>query len=1134
MSARPDVATEQEHTSAVSDTPTAWITLGLVVVLVLGWIFLDPITCGTLRAGLAAASWWHGDKLRIEHLELRDQGWIVARGVEFLHGPRDHRSSWKSDEIRLRLEPLTKILFPGKNHQHRLIREMQLGASKVLIDRRVSTEAPVHHDSQASQGSAKTTEGSDWDYLPAACLAAPVDLVVIGDNYRIAVNALNLRLPERWTGRISYNEAEVDLASWHRIFPKASAAAVLEGNELRIGALDLGKQMVLREMALSPRDGGIEFGLRAVTGSGQVRGDGIVGSHANPRHLDITLVGENLDLTAFNEVMAREKGASGTVSQARLTFRGDTTHPMDAESSLRLIARDVHWQGHNWESLRVAATMTGRNLTLSELTLQQQGNEVVAEGQSQLPADWRLALRSPFTARFHADLEDARALSTLAGSPFGQISGALYLEGEIQGSDNKARGYCNVTGSGLKVRDLPLDWVKGCLLFEGEKTRLSNLEARSGEDRVYLAGTAANSRPHAYQGTAEFRVRNLTKRLTQLGFSPASAIGSGGVKGTWQGNGSMGSHSGAFQADVTEWVSRWTTTGMTGHFEGTYEPGKLDISKAEARQDNLRLSWKMAASPQKLEISSILATKEGKTKPLVEGSVVLPVDAADLWQSGNPAHTLGMGEPVAVNLALHGIDAGELAEALGQKSTFAGSLEGNVMVAGTPTTPEIHTALRVTHFELPKGTSASDLSMILEATNGQLSATLVEEPRTNSPLSLQLELPLTLTGEQGTLTLARAASDLRGEAHFRRIPIDGWASLMAENLYPFHAAVVDGDISLTGTLQKPNVHGAVTLSSAETRLLGSQPLANLSLAMLLTNTSASISKGSASYGEQPIAISGSVDWGEGALKGSMHLTGTNLPLAMVPGVKTTGQADLLLQANGTNNPVLGGTIELTSLESRWGATLSPFFAPPGIAPAAAALPTAAEPPSPTPLQVGIAIKTAGTLPVAPSLQNSLSANLHLRGSAASSRVEGTIDVNDATLDLPPGKFFLPKASLWFDGEHGPAFDAVAYGITRLGITALRLQGTTLQTTVSFPGLSDSTASEMIRALSMPSSGARKGAIILQSAAWLRQQILLPMPAADWATSRLGSNTPEALGFYGTPWSVGWSLQQAGPSPSQDN
>ena len=149
-------------------------------------------------------------------------------------------------------------------------------------------------------------------------------------------------------------------------------------------------------------------------------------------------------------------------------------------------------------------------------------------------------------------------------------------------------------------------------------------------------------------------------------------------------------------------------------------------------------------------------------------------------------------------------------------------------------------------------------------------------------------------------------------------------------------------------------------------------------------------------------------------------------------------------------------------------------------------------------------------------------------------MEGTIDVNDATLDLPPGKFFLPKASLWFDGEHGPAFDAVAYGITRLGITALRLQGTTLQTTVSFPGLSDSTASEMIRALSMPSSGARKGAIILQSAAWLRQQILLPMPAADWATSRLGSNTPEALGFYGTPWSVGWSLQQAGPSPSQDN
>ncbi len=1122
MPAQPDVATEQEHTAPVSDTPTAWITLGLVMFLVLGWIFFDPIACGALRAGLMAASWWRGDELRIEHLGTGAFGWIEARGVEFLHGPRDHRSSWKSDKIRLRLEPLTSILFPGKNHPRRVIQEVQLENSKVLIDRRVSAESSRRHVSEDSPGSAWTTGGSAWNFLPAACLASPVDLVVIGDNYRIAVTGLNLRLPERWTGRISYNAVEADLGTWHRVFPKASTVAVLDGNELRIGALDLGKKMALREITLSPHEGGIEFGLRAMAGDGQVRGDGIVGSHGNTRHLNITLVGENLNLASFNEVMAKGGGASGTISQARLTFRGNTTQLMDAESSLRLIARDIHWQGLDWESLRIAATMTGRNLTLSELTLEQQGNEVVAEGRSQLPSDWRQALRSPFTAKFHADLEDARTLTSLAGSPFAQISGAFYLEGEMQGSDNKAQGYCNVTGRGLKVRDLPLDWVKGCLLFEGDKTRLSNLEARSGEDRVYLEGVVANSRPHSYEGHAEFGIHNLTKRLNQLGYSTAPGIGSGGVKGTWQGNGSMESHSGAFQTDVSEWVSRWTTTGMTGRFEGSYAPGKLDISKAVARQDNLSLSWKMAASPRKLEVSSILATKEDKNKPLVEGSLVLPVDALDLWQSGNPVRTLGMKESMAVNLALHGVDAGELAEALGQKAAFAGTLEGNVTVTGTPATPEIHTALHVRHFELPKGTPEKDLSVTLEATNGQLAATLQEEPATNSPLSLSLQIPLTLTSDQGMMALAQGAAEVRGDARFRQTPLDGWASVLAGNSYPLHNARLDGKVTLSGTLQKPDVHGTLTLSAAEARLFQAQPLTSLSLPMVMTNTSVTIGNGSASYGNQPVFLLGSLDCGGGVLSGSLHLTGTNLPVAMVPGLKTICQADLLLNVSGTNAPQLGGTIQLTSLESRWSASLTPFFGPPGIA-TAAVFPTAAEPPVPMPYQVDLAIKTPGTLPVGSAPQTRLSADLHLRGSAATPRIAGTIEVDNATIDLPPGTFFVPKASLQFDGEHGAAIDAGAFGLTRRGLSTLRIAGTAGQTTLSFQALPEANAPDMIRWLSLPPSGARKAGFLFQSAAWLRQQMLLPMPAADWATSRLGTNVPEALGFYGSPWASNWEF-----------
>ena len=1143
MPPSPDIAEEQEHTAAVSGTPTAWLTLGLLVVLVMGWIFFDTISCGMLRAGLRVFCWWRGDELRIERLDTTGHGWIEARGVELLHGPHDHRSSWKSEWVRLRPSTFSTALFPEKNQPRRLIQELQVGSSKVLVNRKISTSAGVRGGTKDVAGDRSSANGGSWDFLPAACTIGPMDLVVIGGNYRIAFTGLNLRLPERWTGRISYNEADIDLGNWHRVFPKASSTAGLEGNTVRIGALDLGKQMELGGLTLAPRDGGIEFGIRGRAGAGQLRGDGTVGMGGDPRHLEITLVGERLNLESFNEVMPKEKGATGTISQARLTFRGDSTHPMDAESSLRLIARDVHWQGQGWESLRIAATMTGRNLTLSELTLQQQGNEVVAEGQSQLPADWRQVLQAPFTARFHADLEDVHTLASLVGAPFDQLAGAVYLEGEIKGSENKAEGYCNMSGSLLKIRDLPLDWVKGCLLFEGEKTRLSHLEASSGEDSVSVEGAVANSRPHAYAGSAEFNIRNLTKRLAQLGVQTAPVIGSGGVKGTWHGEGSMGSHRGSFQTEVSDWISRWTTTGMTGRFEGSYAPGKLDISKAEARQDDLKLSWKISSSVQKLEVSSIVAIREGKTKPLVEGSFSIPVNALDLWQSGDPVRTLGMSDALAVNLTLHGIKAEELALALGQKATFAGTLEGTVAASGTPARPEIHSSLQITRFEFPMGANTKDLSMTLESTNGRLALSLQQEPRASSPLYLQLEIPFGLTSDQGMLHLADTKSPLQGAARFRHVSADGWLSLLSGGKTPLHQAIIDGNGALSGTLQQPDLHGNVTISADEAHLFGAQPLTKIALPLILTNTSVAITNGWLSYGDKPVAVSGSLDWKGLELQGSLRMSGTNLSLPLAQGIRATGKADLELSAMGTNAPVLGGVIQLTSLESSLRGHLTPFFAPPGIRtqfvfpalPAADALPN---------LQVDLTIKTTGNMPVTATGSHagvgakptrpmaadmSVNADLSLRGSAAAPRVNGTVEVEDARIELPPGSFVVPRAKLQLDGDHGVTIEAEAFGITTRGLCALGISDSVGEPRFKFQGPANVNAPEMMLLLSRTPASASSPEALLQSAAWLRQETMFPLPSTDWMISRLGNNQPSSLGFYGSPWTINWDLRQLQPS-----
>ena len=95
--------------------------------------------------------------------------------------------------------------------------------------------------------------------------------------------------------------------------------------------------------------------------------------------------------------------------------------------------------------------------------------------------------------------------------------------------------------------------------------------------------------------------------------------------------------------------------------------------------------------------------------------------------------------------------------------------------------------------------------------------------------------------------------------------------------------------------------------------------------------------------------------------------------------------------------------------------------------------------------------------------------------------------------------------------------------TRRGLSSLRIAGSAVQPTLSFQAIPEANAPDVIRLLSMPPSGARKAGFLFQSGAWLRQQMLLPMPAADWATSRLGTNAPEALGFYGSPWASNWEF-----------
>jgi hypothetical protein len=1134
MSTRSPIAEEISPLPARSGTPAAWKTLALLGVTILLWIFFEPLLCGTLGAALRTAAWFHGDRLVIGELTRQKDGSFRARDIEWFFGPSDRRSSCKSEWMTVRPTQLWLFLNPPKNQPRRLLRDVQAGKTRILVDRRSSKGGTSGGISSEPSGNAPLS------LLPDSITGGPVDLVVIGDSYRLSFNGLQVRLPARWSGRITYAEAAMEVGTWHRAFRKGSADATWDGATLQIGGLVLDDSLRIEELALTPRDGRLEFGVRGLVGGGLLRGDGAVGERGNPNHLEVTMVGERLNLTSLSEIVRdSDKRGSGIIRQARFTFRGDSSKPLGAESSLLLVADNVRWEGRGWESLRLSSTLTGRNLTVAELSLRQKQNEVVAQGSSRLPENWKAALQAPFTATFIANLEDAGSLAALAGPEFAGLSGSLFLEGAVKGAENKAEGYCNIRSDGMKVRALPLDWLQAYVIFEGSRTRLGSLEAWSGGDRMVLEGSVDNSSPHGYKASAQLSVKNLTMRLGQLGITTAPAIGSGGVKGTWQGEGSALRHAGSFQAQVTDWVSRWAKAGVSGSFQGGYSPGSLRLDQAEFLQGDLAMSLQLRATPERLETTSIKARRNGKPKALVEGAFTLPVSFSQLWQTGEILPHLRMTEPLSAGLSLHGIKAEELADLLGQQIPFSGLLDGEMKATGTPEAPEIHGTMDISRFAPHGGKGVMDLQLSLDAAKGWAEGRLVQQPAADSPLEIHGVFPFRWVKDgEKAIRPANPSVSITGSTSFRHTPLDGWAGLLAVDGWPFRQATLDGAVEFSGTIQAPSASGILVIDAGETLLPRGQSLRSLHLPWKFEGSKATLSGGTASLMSRPSTLSGMIDWGRSPWNGKLEFHAADLALPILAGLEMPGDAALSVSLNGATPPLLGGTVTVKRVSGATESWMTPFFSPPGVKLPPA--PAVADHSFFAGTRLDLAVKTesllAGTPPPGNSAEGDLpgyEVDLQFQGTVASPVANGSLRLLNQSLRLPAGRFEVPAARV--DCQSGVGtLSATAFGITSRGFAMLEMTGPVAEPRTRLLGAPGVTSPDLMFALVSPGNPSKSVPPLSQCTAWARQAALFPLPAVPWMTAPSTKGQAAALGFEPAAWAFEPEFLRAVPPATNQN
>ena len=855
----------------------------------------------------------------------------------------------------------------------------------------------------------------------------------------------------------------------------------------------------------------------------------------------MTLVGEKLSLDLLAGMGLGEKKASGTIRQARFTFRGDPLNPLDGDSSLRLAADSFHWEGRGWDSLRLSATLTGRTLTIAELSLRQQENELVASGQSNLPADWRAVLRAPFTATFRATLADAGSLGSLVSKELSALSGGLVFDGWVKGADNKAEGYCNLEGDAMKFRGLSIDWMKGCLLFEGETTRLSNLQILSGEDSLLLEGTVKNSRPHSYKAAAQLRADNLTRLLSQLGLTAAKPLGGGAVKCSWSGEGSMHAHGGTFQAKINELVSPWTLSGVTGQFEGSYTPEELNFSKAEFLQRDLRLGMQLRISPTSLTASKIVAVRGEKQDPLAEGEATLPFGLLAFLSGDSATQPLRMDGTIALRLGLHGIGIGDIADLLGQKTPCTGVIRGELAATGTPEKPEIKASIHATSLSVGAVTEVDGLDVEFKAHNGRGVLQLLQGSGPKAPLSLHADVPFRWErGEEG-LRLSNLEEPLGGGACLQGFSPDGWLALAGGRPRPLIGSLVDAKITFGGTPLQPTVEGPVDFHAKALQPCAQLQLRDLAVRGICSGTKATIVEGTADLGGSSVTISGMMDWEKSPWLGQAGISGTNLMLPPLPALgwlglnRTKGDANVLLWYSGTEPPRLSGTVTVKSMADDMRVRVTPFFCPPGISPSVASVRSDIQqngsmPAGMNSTALDLNCKTDGPLPLTiPNAKKSneprdpgptIEGNIRLEGTVDYPKITGAIIAQEVRAELPAGAFHIPKATFQYKAELGVDVVARAYGMTRLGLCLLEENGTlgVAQPTLFVPpGVSPS---KMVMALVTTKKHSEEDAsrgLPRQAVFFDRQETLFPTVPIGWLDTPEGKPDYSAQGFYGPAW-----------------
>jgi len=407
---------------------------------------------------------------------------------------------------------------------------------------------------------------------------------------------------------------------------------------------------------------------------------------------------------------------------------------------------------------------------------------------------------------------------------------------------------------------------------------------------------------------------------------------------------------------------------------------------------------------------------------------------------------------------------------------------------------------------------------------GRLTCLVNQEPAENSPLKLEVEFPMSpLGGGERTNLPDFAHTPIKGHAVFRNVPLDGWAALFGDtSKWPLKGSTLDGAATVDGTPAIPQLTGNLTLAADSLMLPGGETLGKLTLPIICQGTKTESDAGTAFYRGTPVRLTAATDLTAKPWSAKATLSGTNVPVPLPLGMVAHGDAALQITESGVGPGKITGTFTVSDVSGIPRLEVTPGFAPPCLPWTSWPATTVVAETNNQFTSLSIRIMTAGSTPRTGNFVSDVkevttdAGGLLLQGTAGHPVLTGRVMMGSWTVQLPAGTFLADSVALAWNGAGTLSLTSTAYGITRCGLVGIGIDGPAGDTAPWLAGTPGTDAAEILQALAS-GSGRKSSPPLAQQAARIREQLLFPLPAAEWITRRLGKNNFTALGFDGSPW-----------------